>query len=113
MALKIDHSLRFPDGEYFPAKRKKTGIAIHHTVGGTAFSTFDYWLKDRNRSGNRRMVGTAYIIDRDGTIYQVFEPFAWAYQFGLKWNAAKQTKFEQRFIGIEHESPSTLRVSNG
>ncbi len=46
MALKNSHSLRLPDGEYFPAARKKSGIAIHHTVGGTAFSTFNHWLKD-------------------------------------------------------------------
>jgi hypothetical protein len=38
MALKIDHSLRLPDDQFFPAARKKTGIAIHHTVGGTVFS---------------------------------------------------------------------------
>jgi len=33
IALKIDYSMRLPDGEFFPAARKKTGIAIHHTVG--------------------------------------------------------------------------------
>jgi len=113
MALKIDQSLRFPDGEFFPAKRKKTGIALHHTVGGTAYSTFDYWLKDRNRAGNRRVVGTAYIIDRDGTVYQVFEPTAWAFQFGLKWAPARQMKFEQRFIGIEIASEGGLTEFNG
>ena len=60
MALKIDYSLRLPDGQFFPAARKKTGIAIHHTVGGTALSTMAHWLKDRTRSGKLRMVGTAY-----------------------------------------------------
>ena len=44
MALKIDYSLRLPDGQFFPAARKKTGIAIHHTVGGTAFSTVGFCL---------------------------------------------------------------------
>ena len=28
MALKIDYTLRLPDGEFFPAARKKSGIAI-------------------------------------------------------------------------------------
>ena len=113
MAPKIDYSLRFPDGEYFPAARKKTGIAIHHTVGGTAGSTFAWWLKDRTRAGNRRVVGTAYIIDRDGTVYQVFEPTAWAFQFGLKWPPARQMKFEQRFIGIEIASEGGLTEFDG
>jgi len=113
MALKIDYSLRLPDGEFFPAARKKSGIAIHHTVGGTAYSTFDYWLKDRTKAGNRRVVGTAYIIDRDGTVYQVFEPTAWAFQFGVKWPPAPQMKFEQRFIGIELASEGGLTEFNG
>jgi len=38
MALKTavqgSRSLLLPDGEFFPAARKKTGIAIHHTVAG-------------------------------------------------------------------------------
>ncbi|MFC1640169.1 N-acetylmuramoyl-L-alanine amidase [Gemmatimonadota bacterium] len=113
MAPKIDYSLRLPDGEFFPAARKKSGIAIHHTVGGTAFSTFDYWLKDRTKAGNRRMVGTAFLIDRDGTVYQVFDPTAWAFQFGVKWQPARQMKFEQRFIGIELASEGGLTEFNG
>jgi hypothetical protein len=118
MALKyaqpaFDHSLRLPEGEYFPAARKKTGIAIHHTVGGTAASTLNHWLKDRTRTGKRRMVGTAFIIDRDGTSHQVFEPTAWAFQFGLKWPPARKMKFEQRFIGIEIASEGGLTEFEG
>jgi hypothetical protein len=108
MALKIDYSLRLPDGQFFPAARKKTGIAIHHTVGGTAFSTVAFWLKDRTRAGKHRMVGTAYIIGRDGTVNQVFPPTSWAFQFGLKWPVAERLKFEQRFIGIELASEGGL-----
>jgi len=33
-AVQISRSLRLPDGEFFPAARKKTGIAIHHTLAG-------------------------------------------------------------------------------
>ena len=113
MAHKNSHSLRLPDGEYFPAARKKSGIAIHHTVGGTAFSTFNHWLKDRTRAGKRRAVGTAYIIDRDGTAFQVFEPTAWAFQFGLKWPPVLRMKFEQRFIGIELASEGGLTEFEG
>ena len=113
MAPKIDYSLRLPDGEFFPAKRKKSGIAIHHTVGGTAYSTFDYWVRDRTKAGNRRVVGTAFIIDRNGIIYQVFEPTAWAFQFGVKWQPSCRMKFEQRFIGIELASEGGLTEFEG
>jgi len=113
MAPKIDYTLRLPEGQFFPAARKKSGIAIHHTVGGTAWSTVAHWLKDRTRSGKLRMVGTAYIIGRDGAVYQVFAPTEWAFQFGLKWPAAERLKFEQRFIGIELASEGALIELNG
>jgi hypothetical protein len=107
MAPQIERSLRLPPGAYFPTVEQKTGIAIHHTVGGTAKSTFQYW------AGNTEMVGTAYIIDRDGTIYEVFDPTAWAWQFGLKWPSAEKIAFEKRFIGIEIASEGGLVESNG
>ena len=58
-------------------------------------------------------VGTAYIIERDGTIFEVFEPSAWAYQFGLKWQVAKKLEFEKRFIGIEIASEGALTEADG
>jgi hypothetical protein len=39
MTVHIDRSLWLPETEYFPGAQKKTGIAIHHTVGGSACST--------------------------------------------------------------------------
>jgi hypothetical protein len=111
--LRVERSLRLPDGEFFPASRKKTGIAIHHTVGGTAYSTLEHWLRDRTKAGKRRVVGTAYIVDRDGTVFEVFQPLAWAFQFGLEWPPARQLKFEQRFIGIELASEGGLTECDG
>lgn len=107
MALTVSRALRLPDAQHFPAGEKKTGIAIHHTVGGSARSTFDWWLSDR------QMVGTAYIIDRDGTVEEVFDPTAWAWQFGLRWPNAKRIAFEKRFIGIEIASEGGLIESDG
>jgi len=103
----IDRSLRLPASAYFPRQEQKSGIAIHHTVGGSARSTFDYW------KGNVEQVGTAYIIDRDGTIYEIFEPAAWAWQFGLKWPSVDKIAFEKRFIGIEIASEGGLVESGG
>ena len=104
----INRSMRLPEGEFFANAPEKSGIAIHHTVGGNAFSTFQHWVGDRTKSGARRVVGAAYIIDRDGTIYEVFEPKAWAFQFGLNWSSRRKLKFEQRFIGIEIASEGGL-----
>ena len=91
MAPTIDQSLRLPPSAYFPSTQEKSGLAVHHTVGGSARSTFEYW------KGNADLVGTAYVIDRDGTIFEVFEPAAWAWQFGLKWTSTDKIAFEKRF----------------
>ena len=36
MPVLIDRSVRLPESEYFPQVQQKSGIAIHHTVGGSA-----------------------------------------------------------------------------
>ncbi|HOX24558.1 MAG TPA: peptidoglycan recognition family protein [Candidatus Krumholzibacteria bacterium] len=107
MPLSIDRSLRLPPDQYLPPSGPKTGIAIHHTVGGSARSTFDWWLRDGEQ------IGTAYLIERDGRIHEVFPPEAWAWQFGLKWSSARKIAFERRFIGIELASEGGLIERDG
>ena len=113
MAIQIDRSLRLPAGEFFDTHESKSGICVHHTVGGSARSTFNWWMQDRTSRGSQLKVGTAYIIGRDGTVYEVFPPDAWAYQFGLKWSTAKKLKFEKRYIGIELASEGALIEDSG
>ncbi len=108
MTPPINRSLRLPPTEHFPPVKEKTGIALHHTVGGSARSTFEWWAKNGSHTGRPRMVGTAYLIDHDGTIYEVFDPSAWAFQFGVEWTPAHRIDFEKRFIGIELASEGGL-----
>jgi N-acetyl-anhydromuramyl-L-alanine amidase AmpD len=70
-------------------------------------------MRDKTRAGLRRPVGTAYIIGRDGTIYEIFDPAGWAFQFGLDWPTSRRIKFEQRMIGIEIASEGGLTESDG
>lgn len=107
MPLQFNRTLRLPPNEYIRAQEAKTGICIHHTIGGTAESTFNWWNE------NHEMVGVAYLIDRDGTVFEVFEPEAWAWQFGLQWEYDKKLRFEKRFIGIEIASEGGLLERNG
>ena len=113
MAPLVDRSMRLPESEFFPPNHTKSGIAIHHTVGGTAASTFEWWMRDKLNGGRKRTVGTAYMIGRDGTIYEIFDPAGWAYQFGLDWPPARRIGFEKRFIGIELASEGGLLESGG
>lgn len=103
----INNSLKLPDDQYFSSGNYKTGICLHHTCGSSATSTIDWWKRDT------QMVGTAFIVDRDGTIYQAFDPLGWAYQFGLKWKDPDRLNFEKRFIGIEIASEGGLIENNG
>lgn len=79
----------------------KTQLYLHHTVGGSAISTYNYWEGKTNR------VATAYIIERDGTIYEVFDPHYWAWHLGLK--TASNTIANKQSIGIEIASEGALR----
>jgi hypothetical protein len=107
MSIPIDRSLHLPAGEYLPGPERKTGIAIHHTVGGSAASTIRWWREDG------ALVGTAYVVDRDGTVYEAFPPEAWAYQFGLTWPTATRLAFERRFVGVELASEGALIERDG
>jgi len=107
MPIKFSKKYTLPDDQYFHNGSKKTGIALHHTVGGTASSTLNWWKTDG------QMVGTAFLIGRDGKIYEVFDPEGWAWQFGLKWSSEEKIKFEKRFIGIEIASEGGLIKSGG
>lgn len=95
-------TLTLPAGQYHEEAQEKSLIVLHHTVGGSARSTFDWWVTDPRR------IGTAYLVERDGTVYEVFPPAAWANHLGVK-----ETAIERRSIGIELCSEGGLTVANG
>lgn len=77
--------------QYYPSKQKKTHIILHHTAGGSAASSVASW------AASREHVATAYLIDRDGTIYETYSPEFWAYHLGK----GVPTSLEKASIGIE------------
>lgn len=77
--------------QYYPTAQKKTHIVLHHTAGGSAASSVAHW------ASNAEHVATPYIIDRDGTIYECFDPKFWAYSLGVK----GATALEKATIPIE------------
>ena len=98
--MNVNTNLRLPQDSYFLETPKKDLIVLHHTVGGSARSTFDYWRTDAQH------IGTAYIVERDGTVYEVFPPESWAYHLGLK--IGPQGVVDKRSIGIEIASEGPL-----
>lgn len=93
----------FSEERYFPEKHPKDLIILHHTVGASAISTIDAW------KANHRRIGTAYVVERDGTVHQVFPSECWAYHVGVKGDRS----LDKRSIGIEIASEGPLLEQNG
>ncbi len=100
--MNIDRSLRLPPGQYYSRAQLKTAICLHHTVGGSAASSFAWWLQDP------RVVGTAYLVERDGTVLEVFPPECWAGHL-----ACHDPALERSSIGIELASEGALTERDG
>lgn len=102
--LRIDTTLRLAETEYFADPQPKDLIVLHHTAGASARSTFNWWKEAPGR------IATAYIVERDGTIYELFDPRHWAWHLGL---SGTNGRVDRRSIGIEMASEGVLTRSNG
>jgi N-acetyl-anhydromuramyl-L-alanine amidase AmpD len=71
--------LEFPATNYVQEATKKTQIVIHHTVSGDGISGDMATFK-----ASKDKVAVHYIIDREGSIYRLFDEKYWAYHLGLK-----------------------------
>lgn len=91
--------LPLPLNQYYQGVYTKKHIILHHTAGGSAASSVSHW------ASNPDHIATPYIIDRDGTIYETFDPKYWAYHLGVKGNTA----IEKSSIGIEICSYGALK----
>jgi N-acetyl-anhydromuramyl-L-alanine amidase AmpD len=89
---KVDRSVRLSARNYISDVYPKDLIVLHHTVGGTARSSIAWWESQSSR------IATAYVIERDGTIHEVFDPRYWAYHLGVQGVGAA---LDRRSIGIE------------
>lgn len=102
--ININQTIRLEKKDYIQTETPKDLIVLHHTVGGSAKSTIDYWKSDANR------IATAYIIERNGEIFEVFDPKYWAFHLGLKNSGGAVDK---RSIGIELASEGGLTQREG
>ena len=77
MSINIIKSDLLNSDQYYHQRTDKSRIILHHTAGGTAESSIRWW------NTNPDHVCTPYLIKRDGTILEVFNPEYWAYALGL------------------------------
>jgi N-acetyl-anhydromuramyl-L-alanine amidase AmpD len=100
--LRIDRTtLPLPSTQYYVETPKKDLIVLHFTAGQSARSAVSAWRT------NPEHVATAYVVDTDGTVFEVFPPACWAYHLGIKGGTAH----ERRSIGIEIANVGPLQRS--
>ena len=80
-----------PQSEFYSETTHKHQIVLHHTVASTFDSTWHWWQQDGIH------VATAYIIDKNGTVYEMFDPNYWSYHLGR----GTTTLNNKSAIGIE------------
>jgi len=102
MKITKDHSL-LKQGKHYASPQRKDRIVLHHTEGGNARSSVDWW----NRNSLR--VCTPYLIERDGTVLEVFPPEHWAYALGI--GSAEEE--EKRSVHVEICSHGGLADRDG
>lgn len=97
---------RLPENQYVPERVDKTGIVLHHTVSSSIDSVYNWWLEKGQSRAVR--VGTAYVIDKQGRIYEFFPDDMWAWHLGK----GVENEDEKRTIGIEIISEGALVREN-
>ena len=91
------------NGQYLTQKFEKISQFLHHTISTNAMSAWRWWNATPER------VGTPYIIDRDGSIIECFDPRMWAYHLGIK---GDDNYHEKHSINTELVSAGPLRFEN-
>lgn len=87
------------NGQYLTGETPDKAIILHHTAGLTAAGAWEWWNQTPER------VGVAYIIDRNGQIWECFDPTNWAYHLGIP---KDNHGLEKASIGIEIVSAGHL-----
>jgi N-acetyl-anhydromuramyl-L-alanine amidase AmpD len=105
MALNIDVTkYRLPAGQFFAEQHPKDMIMLHFTAGSTVSGAVSSWTSQNIQ------IGTPYILDKDGTIYQTFDPKCWAYHLGVVGPKAQNHKHDKRSVPIEIINMGPLKL---
>lgn len=80
--------VNFPETQYYKQETSKSQICLHHTVSGPyAQGVIDWWNQDTQR------IATHFVIQKDGTIFQLYSSKYWAHHLGVKSTFLKQMGF--------------------
>ena len=105
--MTIDRSRRLPADQFVGEKQAKDLIVLHFTAGGSVEGAYQSWLSTQER------VATAYLVDLDGHIYEVFDPTFWACHLGVAAAHNPGYRQDKRSIGIEIVNWGGLKLDPG
>ncbi len=92
-------NIDFPECEYIREKTAKQMIVLHHTVSSSGAYVDDWWKSDNGKS----RVAVAFIVEKTGEIYQLFDPCYWAYHIGK--GSTREDNMHSIGIEIVNEGP--------
>ena len=95
---------RLPAGQFISEEAEKDLVVLHFTAGSNAQGAFSEWTNTPAR------VATPYIVETDGTIYELFDPKCWAYHLGLEGANFQNGKHDRRSVPIEIVGVGPLRL---
>ena len=93
--MNIDRTRRLPADQFVADQQAKDLVVLHFTAGGTLSGAYQSWLSTKER------VATAYLVDLDGRVYEVFDPSHWAAHLGVAAAHNPGYRQDKRSIGIE------------
>ena len=89
--VQIIKSKLLKSNQYYNVKTTKKKIFLHDTAGASASSSINWWNEKPDH------IAAPYLIERDGTIIEAFDPSYWAYALGVPGG----TDMEKESIHIE------------
>lgn len=82
----------------------RTKYTPYGKIPGKGTSIVDHWNNVKEKQG------VAYIIDRDGTVFNTFDDSRWSYHLNLPTN---QTSYDKQSVGISLANELNLIKDNG
>lgn len=85
-------------GQYHDEVQPKRIIVLHHTAGGSAQSSINWWNETAER------VATSVVIDRNGEVLQAFPFDRWASALGIKQSTFDKYKLKNINVRLDQIS---------
>jgi N-acetyl-anhydromuramyl-L-alanine amidase AmpD len=95
---------RLPAGQFIAEPADKNLVLLHFTAGSNAQGAFNEWTNSAAR------VATPYLVETDGTIYELFDPKCWAYHLGLEGGNFENGRHDRRSVPIEVVNLGPLKI---